>query len=99
MEGVDVPEGKMPFQVANERQLRPFLKKMAEDIRNHARAAVAGDRMFFRRLEAFRSTQSQKYMRDMKLQRVRSEAALSVNVRETGSPPEFSVEGRAWTST
>jgi hypothetical protein len=73
MENVDVPERNMPFQVADETQLGPFLTRLAEDIRAHAQAALAGDRMFFHRLKAFRSAQSQVYMRDMKLRRVRSE--------------------------
>jgi hypothetical protein len=74
MENVDVPERKMPFQVAEEIKLGPFLGKMAEDTRAHARLALAGDRMFFRRLETFRSAQAEAYMQDMKLRRVRTEA-------------------------
>jgi hypothetical protein len=74
MEGVDVPERTMPFQVAEESQLRPFLDKLAEDTRVHAQPALAGDRMFFHRLQAFRNAQAQAYMRDMELRRVRAEA-------------------------
>jgi hypothetical protein len=74
MENVDVPERRMPFQVADETKLGPFLDKMAGDMRVHARLALAGDRMFFRRLETFRSAQADAYRRDMGLRRVRTEA-------------------------
>jgi hypothetical protein len=74
IENVDVPERKMPFQVGEETKLRPFLDKMAEDTRVHAQLALAGDRMFFLRLETFRSAEAEAYMRDMELRRVRTEA-------------------------
>lgn len=74
MQGVDAPRGRMPFQVADEDSLAPFLDNLAEDTRTHAQSALAGDRIFFRRLNTFRSAQSQAYMRDMELRRVRSEA-------------------------
>jgi hypothetical protein len=64
----------MPFQVGEETKLRPFLDKMAEDTRVHAQLALAGDRMFFLRLETFRSAEAEAYMRDMELRRVRTEA-------------------------
>lgn len=82
MEGVEVPERKMSFQVAEESRLGPFLDKLAEDTRAHAQPALAGDRMYFHRLEAFRHAQSQAYMRDMKLQQVRSEAEKAWRKRE-----------------
>jgi hypothetical protein len=74
MQSLDVPERKRPFQVADENLLVSFLEKLAEDTRAYAQPALTGDRMFFRRLETFRSVQSQAYMRDMELRRVRSEA-------------------------
>jgi hypothetical protein len=70
----DAAKRKTPYQVAEENRLAPFLWKLAEDTRVHAQPALAGDRMFFRRLETFRSAQSQAHMRDMKLRGVRSEA-------------------------
>jgi hypothetical protein len=82
MEGVDVQERQMPFQVADESRLGPFLEKLAEDMRTHAQPVLAGDRLYFRRLEAFRHAQSQVYMRDMKLQQVRSEAEKAWRKRE-----------------
>jgi hypothetical protein len=82
MENVDVPEWKMPFQVAEEDKLGPFLDKMAEDTRVHAQPALAGDRMFFRRLNAHRSAKAQTYMRDMELRRVRTEADKAWQKRE-----------------
>lgn len=82
MDGVDVPERKMPFQIADESKLKPFLDKLAEDTRIHAQPALAGDRMFFHRLKTFRNAQAQTYMRDMKLRRVRSEADKAWQHRE-----------------
>lgn len=74
MEGVDLPERGMPFQVADEGRLGPFVARLADDTRIHAQPAIAGDRMFFHRLKAFRNAQSDRYMLAMKLRRVRSEA-------------------------
>lgn len=74
MQNVEVPERKMPFQIADEKRLAPFLKKLSEEMLFYAQPALAGDRMFFRRLAAFRSTQSQTHMRAMKLRKLRSEA-------------------------
>jgi hypothetical protein len=51
MEGADLPERKMPFQVADESRLGPFIEKLAEDTSAFARPALAGDRMYFRRLK------------------------------------------------
>lgn len=66
--------GSMPPQVADESRLEPFLEELATKMRTHAAPALDGDRMYFRRLETFRSAQSEKYMRDMELRQVRSEA-------------------------
>jgi hypothetical protein len=82
MEGVEVPGRRMPFQVAEESKLRPFLDKLAGDMQVHAQPALAGDRMFFRRLNAFRSAQAQAHMRDMELRRVRTEADAAWQKRE-----------------
>jgi hypothetical protein len=82
MEGADVPERKMPFQVADESRLGPFLEKLAEDTSTFARSALAGDRMYFRRLKTFRSAAAQAYMRSMTLQNVRSEAEKAWHRRE-----------------
>jgi hypothetical protein len=61
-----------PPEVA-ESGLRPFLERLAEDVRTYAQPALRGDRMFFRRLDVFRSAQATQYMRDMEMTRVRSE--------------------------
>jgi len=82
MQDVDVPERKMPCQVTDEDRLGPLLEKLAEDTRIHAQPAIAGDRMFFHRLKAFRNAQSQVFMRDMKLRHVRSEAERAWQERE-----------------
>jgi hypothetical protein len=72
MEAVDVPERRIPFQVADEAQLRPFVTNLAEDMRNHGQPALSGDRMFYRRLKAFRDARAQANMHEMKLRYVRS---------------------------
>jgi hypothetical protein len=82
MQGVGAPKRRMPFQVADEDRIAPFLQKLAEDTRTRAQSALAGDRMFFRRLHTFRSAQSRAYMRDMELRRVRSEAERAWRDRE-----------------
>jgi hypothetical protein len=82
MQDVRVPERRMPFQVSEEGRLGPFLEKLAEDMRKYGQPALAGDRVFFRRLRAFRSAQSHAYMRDMELRRVRSEAEKAWRKRE-----------------
>jgi hypothetical protein len=74
MLGIDASERTAPFQVADEKRLAPFLEKMANDTRVHAQPALSGDRMFFRRLQTFRESQSQKYMRSMRLRQVRAKA-------------------------
>ncbi len=77
--GVDVPEARRPFQVADESRLRPFLDKLARDIQDHAQLALAGDRMFFHRLDAFRHRQAQAYMNH---RRIRAEAEEAWRRRE-----------------
>jgi hypothetical protein len=74
VEGVDVPERRMPFQIPDEGRLGPFLEKLAGDTQAHAQPGLAGDRMFFRRLNKFRSAQAQTYIHGMELRRVRTEA-------------------------
>jgi len=82
MNDIDVPERKTPFQVTEEGKLGPFLDKLAVDAQAHAQPALAGDRMFFRRLKVFRSAQAHKYMRDMKVRRIRAEAERAWQNRE-----------------
>ena len=77
-----LPERKVPFQVAEEGKLKPFIDKLAEDTQRHAQAALAGDRLYFRRLQAYRNAQAQLYMRDMELRRVRAEADKAWQKRE-----------------
>jgi hypothetical protein len=70
MEGV--PDRKMPPQVADENRLQPFVDQLAEDLRVHAQPALVGDRMFFRRLEAFRRASAEAFTRGLQVQQVRS---------------------------
>ncbi len=74
MEGADLPERKMPFQVANENRLGPFVEKLAEDTKAFAQPALAGDRMYFRRLKTFTNAAARTYMRGMKIRGVRFQA-------------------------
>ncbi len=64
----------MPFQVAEESRLEPFLEELATKMRTHAAPALEGDRMYFRRLETLRGAQSEAYMREMEFRHVRTEA-------------------------
>lgn len=67
-------EPKRPSQVSEEARLGQFLGMMAEDMQLHAQRALGGDRMFYRRLGAFRSAQADAYISNMELRRVRAEA-------------------------
>lgn len=82
MEGVYLTKHRMPFQVAEEGKLSSFLQKLAEEMQAHAQPALAGDRMFFRRLETFRRTRAQTYMREMEHRRARMEADVAWRKRE-----------------
>jgi hypothetical protein len=82
MEHEGRPSRKMSFEVAEESRLEPFLKELATEMRAHAAQALNGDRMYFRRLEAFRHTQSQALMRAMELRRVRAEAEKAWHERK-----------------
>jgi len=61
-------------QVSEEERLGSSLEQLAAKLRTHALPALAGDRMYFRRLETFRSARAAAFMREMKLRKVRSEA-------------------------
>lgn len=82
-------------QVADEDRLRTFVTKLADDMRAHAQPALAGDRMYFRRLETFRHAKAETYMREMKLRQVRSEAERAWHDRQFGKVVRLymSVEG------
>jgi hypothetical protein len=56
MEGKEALERKMPFQVADESRLDPFLQKLSADMRVYAQPALAGDR----RSEAEKAWRSRK---------------------------------------
>lgn len=71
--GISESDGK-PAQVADEGRLGPFVDKLAVDLRTYGQSALAGDRMYFRRLETFRGAKAERYMRDMKLRQVRLQA-------------------------
>src|SRR5262249_6775540 len=75
MGDVDVSERSMRFRVGDEARLRPFIEALARDLRVHAQAAIAGDRMFFHRLTAFRDRESRRLTLETELSRIRSEVA------------------------
>jgi hypothetical protein len=74
MEGKDLPEAREPFQVSEQDRLRPFLKRLADDVSKYASQALAGDRMYYRRLSEFRSVQARSFMRGMQLRQARAKA-------------------------
>jgi len=61
-----------PAQIADESRLEPFIEMLANNVRTYAQPGLTGDRMYFRRLETFRSAKADAYMREMKLSRVRT---------------------------
>lgn len=72
-----VPDRKtrrQPAQVADESRLQRFVDQLADDLRHCAQPALAGDRMFFQRLEAFRHANAEALTRDLQLRQVRSAA-------------------------
>jgi hypothetical protein len=73
---------KMPFHVAKENQLGPFLEKLATDTQMYAARALAGDRMYFRRLERFRHAEAEVSMRQMRLRQVRVKAEKAWQLKE-----------------
>jgi len=64
---------RRPAQVADESRLESFVAALARNVREHAQLGLAGDRMYFRRLEAFRGANADAYMADMELSQVRAE--------------------------
>lgn len=76
--------GRGPSRSRKRIDLVHSLKNSPDDMRVHAQPALAGDRMFFHRLKAFRNAQSQAYMQDMELRRVRSEADKAWHERRLG---------------
>ena len=74
MEGKDLPEAKEPFQVSEQEQLRPFLRQLADDVSKYASNALAGDRMYYRRLSEYRSRQARSLMEGMQLRQARAKA-------------------------
>ncbi len=74
MEGKDLPEAREPFQVSEQDRLRPFLKRLADDVSKYASNALAGDRMYYRRLSEFRSGEARSFMKGMHLRQARAKA-------------------------
>jgi hypothetical protein len=72
----------MPPQVSDESRLEPFLQAAAEGIRRYAQAGLAGDRMYFRRLEVFRCEKADLEMRRNMLSKLRAEAAEAWRKRQ-----------------
>jgi len=74
MAAAGVPASDCELNQISEERLGPFLGQLAEKLRTYALPAIAGDRMYFRRLETSRSARAETFMREMKLRKVRSEA-------------------------
>lgn len=62
-----------PAQVCDEDRLEPFVAALANNLREYAQPGLAGDRMYFRRLETFRGARADAYMHEMKLKKVRAD--------------------------
>lgn len=88
MHGAALPEARQPFQVSELGKLQPFLHRLADDVSEYASEALAGDRMYYRRLSEFRSKQAQNFMRDMQVRRARANAAEAWKGREYGQVVE-----------
>lgn len=74
MEGSHAPEVRAPFQVADQNRVAPFLKILSDDLQAYGVKALDGDRMYFRRLEEFRSKDARKFMEEMRIRQVRRKA-------------------------
>jgi hypothetical protein len=74
-----------PFQVPDESKLTPFLVKLAQATRDYAQPALAGDRMFYRRLQTSRNVQAQVNMRNVEIVHVRADAEVAWRRRDFAS--------------
>ena len=81
--GVAVSDRK-PAQVLECGRLGPFVESLAENLHRYGQAALKGDRMFFRSLEKFRSSESARFMREMNLRQLRSVAEKAWRDRQYG---------------
>ncbi len=85
MLNVDAPEARMPFQVSDESKLGPFLDQLAKDLQTFAAPTLAGDRMFYRRLETFRGHRAHQLTLSMELSRIRARAEVAWQKRDFGA--------------
>jgi len=92
--GVPEVDCKMA-QVGDVGRLGPFVDKLAADLRSYGQLALSGDRMYFRRLETFRAAKAERYMREMNLRQVRSQAEKAWHDQQYGRVEALyaSVEG------
>lgn len=74
MENKDLLEAREPFQIFEQERLRPFLRRLADDVSKYASKALIGDRLYFRRLSEYRSRQAQSLMENMRARQVRLKA-------------------------
>jgi len=74
MEGVFDERINLPFQVPHENKLTPFLRQLAEYVESYAEPALAGDRMFFRRLASYRNREARAFMTEMQIRQLRDKA-------------------------
>lgn len=80
MQQAEIPE--RPFMVGDESKLGFLLERLASAIKAHAQPALNGDRMFFRRLETFRSAKGAAYLREIELHDIRSKAEIAWKKRD-----------------
>lgn len=74
MECCCVPEAKCPFQVIDEGRLGHFLHILSGHLKKYGVRALEGDRIYFRRLDEFRSKGARELMEEMRIRQVRKKA-------------------------
>lgn len=62
--------------------VEPFLIQLAKELKAHARPALAGDKMFFRRLEILRSSKSSELVRSMTNSPIRTKAEVAWHAKD-----------------
>lgn len=71
MEGAISEKTNLPFQVVDEEKLGSFLQKLAGYVNSYAKPALAGDKMFFRRLAAYRNREATALMAEMHIRQAK----------------------------
>lgn len=84
MQGQVGRSGAQPPQIFDAARVSHWLELMADDCRDHAAAAIAGNRDFFRSLEEFRHAEASRITRELELRQIRSEIEKAWLAKEMG---------------